>query len=217
MLERELREFNQVPRWSIVRTLRQQFLAEHIFFVTMYANDIGVFIGLEDSDQLALLQMCLWHEADELFTGDITGPAKRGLATDRKAWDAKLAQWTERLFGDISARDGSNTAKRSALVIAIVKLADYLDECCEMGSELQLGNVGVKLIFRDSLERVKNAVRAVVSAAGTYSAMEMGELHETEVPLDGPSAADKLMELCVDACHASHFELSKHTSVFDTL
>lgn len=217
MLEREIREFNQVPRWSIVRTLRQQFLAEHIFFVTMYANDVGVFIGLEDADQLALLQMCLWHEADELFTGDITGPAKRGLVRDREAWDTKLAQWSGKLFKDLETRDGSNTAQRRALVEAIVKLADYLDECCEMGNELQLGNVTVKSIFRDSLERVRAAVRVVVSVASNYSAMELGELHEDEVPFNGASAADKLMELCVNACHASHFELSRHTSVFDTL
>jgi 5'-deoxynucleotidase YfbR-like HD superfamily hydrolase len=218
VLEREIREMAFVPRWSIVRTNRQQFLAEHTFFVAMYANDLAVWLDIEPFYMGALLQMALWHDMEEVFSGDIPGPCKRGglNSAARMQWDERLRGWLWRLFPRLDERDGSNhfplSRERYEQFSAIIKLADYIDECCEMGTEIQMGNSNVELVFRDSLSRVKNAVREVVRLSP-----HVGELHEDEVPFDGQSKADELMQLCLVACFSSKDGVSRNTSVFDTL
>lgn len=207
MLERELREMGHIPRWCIVRTIRQQYLAEHTAMVALYANDIAVYLGLFPSEIGTLLQMALWHDfKEEIISGDITGPCKRaGMdAPARKAWDGYLHHRSSQIFEDMDRRDGSaNThfEERVELLKAILKLADMLDECCEMGVEMSLGNRNVSRIFADSLQRVKAATERVAVCMGW--------------PPVGPDIG-RFRGKVVDACLRSRDGESRNTH-FDSL
>lgn len=142
MFEREIRDASFVKRWSIVRTIRDQSIAEHQYFVTMYANDIASALDLPQMLHLALLQQCLWHDLkDEIFTGDIPGPAKRALCPDKDSFKEKCRGWTHKVFGILGHRDGTGLkSTEQNVVTAILKAADELDAACEMATEVQLGN-----------------------------------------------------------------------------
>lgn len=202
VLEREIREMAFIPRWSIVRTNRQQFLAEHTFFVTMYANDIGVWLGLDAAHQAALLQMALWHDMEEIFSGDLPGPCKRaGMGEGRAVWDAKLSSWLHKVFGRLYDRCAANREGVDLGALeAIVKVADYIDECSEMGTEIQMGNRTVDRVFHDSFQRVKAALEKLRE----HYPMEQRHWYPLESTV-------------IESCLRSRDGESRSTRIFETL
>lgn len=147
MFERELIDGLFVQRWSIVRTLMPQSIAEHTYLVCHYANDIAVYLGLPAPVHLCILQYGLWHDQkDEIFTGDLPGPNKRGLLNAigpeaKELWDAKLNEWAHRTFANLEARMGGKLAPYDAATVKMVlKLADWLEASVRMATENQMGN-----------------------------------------------------------------------------
>lgn len=65
-----------IKRWTIVSTIQEQSLAEHLFNVTMIARDIAVEAGMDDTN---IVKYALDHDLDEIMTGDIPSPAKERL------------------------------------------------------------------------------------------------------------------------------------------
>ncbi len=77
-----------VKRWTIVRTIRDQSLAEHTFNVTMIARAIAKEMGIDDTK---IIKYALDHDLDEILTGDIPTPAKARLKINT-AYDGKSFQ-----------------------------------------------------------------------------------------------------------------------------
>ncbi len=94
-----------IKRWTIVSTIHEQSLAEHLFNVTMIARNICVEAGMDDTN---VIKYGLDHDLDEIETGDIPSPAKNRMEITTiyrgKSW--KLCSPVER---------------------AIVKAADLID------------------------------------------------------------------------------------------
>ena len=65
-----------VKRWTIVRTIRDQSLAEHTFNVVMISRAIAANLGIDDTK---IIKYALDHDLDEILTGDIPTPAKDRL------------------------------------------------------------------------------------------------------------------------------------------
>lgn len=148
MFEREYKDMEFVPRWSIVRKIRTQFLSSHSYLVAIYTNDLCIFFGVNPSTHLCALQYALWHDVDEIFSGDMAGPAKRRLVTDKKGWKDGLHQLMASVFGPFyKTRSGETaTAHPADTTVAqlIVKTADWLEAAMEMAAEYQLGNRNVE-------------------------------------------------------------------------
>lgn len=147
MFERELIDGLFVQRWSIVRTLMPQSIAEHTYLVCHYANDIAVYLGLPAPVHLCILQYGLWHDQkDEIFTGDLPGPNKRGLLNAigedaKEAWDLKLSEWADRTFANLEARMGGRLPPRDAVTVKrVLKVADWMESATRMATETQMGN-----------------------------------------------------------------------------
>jgi 5'-deoxynucleotidase YfbR-like HD superfamily hydrolase len=152
MFEREIRDLSFVKRWGIVRTLRDQSVAEHTYFVTMYANDIATYLNISPETHLALMQQILWHDMEEIYTGDIPGPAKHALS-DRGRFSAKVADWMHKTFGQHKHRNGSGLPPTTQNIVhCIIKIADYLDAACEMATEVQMGNANCKDLVKQNLD-----------------------------------------------------------------
>ena len=74
-----------VKRWTIVRTIRDQSLAEHTFNVVMIARAICKELAVDDTK---VIKYALDHDLDEILTGDIPTPAKERLSINT-AYDGK--------------------------------------------------------------------------------------------------------------------------------
>ena len=68
-----------INRWGLMRNTRQESLSEHSLDVAMIAHALGVirnkrFSGRVDTDRLAVL--AIFHDANEIITGDLPTPVK---------------------------------------------------------------------------------------------------------------------------------------------
>lgn len=117
-----------VKRWGIVRTLREQNIAEHSFMVAMIAEEligrIGFPIdeggGLSGARAGELLRWALWHDLAEVFTGDTPTPTK--LKLRERAGDA-----LQQIEDEIAPEVAEVRKQTNQLIIDVVKVADYLE------------------------------------------------------------------------------------------
>jgi 5'-deoxynucleotidase len=142
MFERELRDLQYIPRWQITRNVRTQTLAEHSYYVALYASDICAYLSLPEDVTLAAIKGALWHDVPELITGDLVGPHKNKMV-DPKKMDNFVTRGMDIIFGSVGHRDGRYEAvleNGKAVARHIVKCADLLDAAHYLIEEVSLGN-----------------------------------------------------------------------------
>jgi len=144
------RDMAYVPRWAILRRTRQQFLAEHSYFVSVYAMQLAKLIHW-DGDTGELLSYALIHDIDETVTGDIPGPIKRAAFNKNVAEKAMAPVMNDR-FGEDIMKDIFFVPMD---IKAIVSVADSIEEICFLMEESLMGNKEwTKPVLRESTERL---------------------------------------------------------------
>ena len=142
------RDLSHVPRWGILRSIRKQSVAEHSYYVALYAEQLATVIQW-DGDIAALLQYALLHDIDETVTGDIPGPVKRAAFDKAKMWD-KIRDTMARRFGTINVFRLNNPLPE---IKAIVAVADSIDEISYLIEETVLGNKWVRVVLVEAIRR----------------------------------------------------------------
>lgn len=146
----ETRDMATVPRWCIIRTIRQQNLAEHSYFVTLALYDLMEHIAEKAPSfypapiaRAELLKLAMLHDYSETITGDITGPVKSQILDPEKT--------AAFIFEQENARLGfSPTASIAALPPEqkfMLKIADWLESALFLRDEIKLGNHGVTRLY----------------------------------------------------------------------
>jgi 5'-deoxynucleotidase len=125
---KDISRTGHVTRWHMVRTNRDQTLAEHLYLVTMYAQEIAdrVLKNYTDEDKLNLVLWCLEHDTPEILTGDIPTPAKRRLQESLKDGEVDRLEELENSIASENYRNAKENVKGTRLEI-ITKLADLID------------------------------------------------------------------------------------------
>lgn len=154
--ERELRDLALVPRWSIARVIRRQSVAEHTFYVAMYADQIAHMLDWYNARGHEVPQICgwllisaLWHDVEESFTGDIPGPFKKMIRDEE--YFRILRREKIRRFGAESADIGPDGSRAGQELQQILDMANTLDELFYLYGEKQMGNKANNAII-DSVE-----------------------------------------------------------------
>jgi 5'-deoxynucleotidase YfbR-like HD superfamily hydrolase len=146
MFQRELRDMSFVPRWTIVRTIKGQNVAEHSYYVAVYAMQIGDHLGLDEESMCLLLRAALLHDVEETFTGDIPGPVKRQMG-DMSVFNKWRDNMLVRRFGPHAL------AAVDAQLKSIIKLANLVDEIAFLCTEIALGNRSVPTMAMENCRR----------------------------------------------------------------
>lgn len=68
-----------VTRWQIVRTIRTQTLAEHLYLVWAITREFARAAGLSEEDCRLAEEWALQHDVPEVKTGDLATPVKRAM------------------------------------------------------------------------------------------------------------------------------------------
>ena len=129
MTPRDLMRAQYVNRWQIVPTSRPQNVAQHSGAVAMLAMDLwcrrtGGQPGeaATDVELGRIAVMALWHDAPEVFTGDINTPTKIYLGVKEKLEDLEDSAgyaYTEAVSA--GGREGMDS------IALCVKIADFLE------------------------------------------------------------------------------------------
>ena len=158
MFERELRQLSFVPRWVITRNLRTQSVAEHSFYVAVYAEQLAIWLGYE-GDWQALIHAALWHDAEECFTGDIPGPTKRSIIDSDRC--------EKFIMKGLKERFGNQVFNITEEQRVILKIANLLDEVFYQAGEEEMGNLTAAQSKNLSIKRLKAAVESLPLTAFT--------------------------------------------------
>lgn len=154
LLKQKLR-LQQVKRWPICVTGKDQSVAEHSYNVALIARCLAMAVG-DMATLTAVTEYALIHDADEWWTGDIPSPFKRELR-------AKCPPVQPHLDGDLKVPD---------LIRGIVKLADCLEAIHYIrefgGSRIATGEIfeDIHLNFDRNLEKFDRVLpEAVINLA----------------------------------------------------
>ena len=144
-----------IERWSLMRNTTKENVAEHSYHVALLAHmlcEIGNRIFGKKLSADRAVTLALFHDATEVFTGDIPTPVKhhnpRMLASFREI--EKMA--AERLHGMLPSElkpayarllgkaDGGEESGEELELRALVKAADLLDAYLKCFAEVSSGN-----------------------------------------------------------------------------
>ena len=155
-----------ITRWSLMRNNAAENVQEHSHMVAVIAHALAVIrrdvLGL-DADPGAAAAAALYHDASEIFTGDLPTPIKYYDADIMSAYKRVEASASVKLLSALpdelrpayerllSPEPGNGTASTAALVKAADKLAAYV-KCLE---ELKTGNLEFRSAAKQSLEKLR--------------------------------------------------------------
>ncbi|WMT39540.1 5'-deoxynucleotidase [Paenibacillus sp. D2_2] len=143
-----------IKRWSLMRSTTEENVAEHSFHVALLAHllcEIGnkLFQGQLNAERAATL--ALFHDATEVFTGDIPTPVKHHnpklLGNFREmesiAGERLLSMVPPELRSSYQTMlfpNGKDTSPSDVTLLKYVKAADSLDAYLKCSWELSCGN-----------------------------------------------------------------------------
>lgn len=168
------RDMNVVPRWGILRLTRQQNVAEHSYFVTLYTVAICDLLNLGEATRDLAVRHALTHDLPETMSGDIPAPWKKLAGGDGE---------TPALSGILSQRFGAD-AHVVGIVPAVVAVADLYEAAMFLAGEEAVGNQSVKEVLHHLCDRLHKACMDLddhldrLAEKGIYSRAEVeGESH----------------------------------------
>lgn len=126
-----LRRLSDVPRWTVVPTIRPQNVAEHSFHVASLALWLGPRHAAVAQGSISMgdvLTAALCHDEFESVSGDIPSPVKKLVCTLP-------------LEEKISAFSATGEIKR------IIKICDLLEALVFLKEETHMGNCRIDEIF----------------------------------------------------------------------
>lgn len=159
----EIRTLSFVPRWNIVAKAVGQNVAEHSFYVALYAFMTAKIINWPGSRAYLMLDALL-HDNDESITSDITGTMKDAILDEEKAADLLFEKTHERMGGLIDAfYDLQDECQSGEVEEAqrIVKFADKFEGVLFLIMQKRLGNMCVGPALEGNLKTVEAAWRAL--------------------------------------------------------
>lgn len=151
-----------IPRWSVIWTQNKDTLASHSYFVAMYALIIADLFEWE-GNRAELLEYALLHDIDEIVTGDIVSPVKKGIV-DNVAAQVYICEKLAKVAPSLATRLGKFTPGDG--VTEIVKAADALDAVLFVVMEEAMGNTVMAARFQSAFERLEKAWGAMAAYTG---------------------------------------------------
>jgi 5'-deoxynucleotidase YfbR-like HD superfamily hydrolase len=157
MFDRELRDLRHVTRWSVLRRNKDQSVAEHMYFVAIYAIEVAEFIRW-GGDRYSLLRSAISHDIPEVWTGDTPGPSKH-MAFNPEALHSLENQGMEQVFPIHAPYHRANG--EIALLLAV---ADRLEAVMYLADELSSGNRSIGTVDNDRTPLGSNYARLRLAA-----------------------------------------------------
>lgn len=161
---------SDVIRYSWTKVLNKENLAEHTYYVSIIADGIAEDLEKQfkiDIDRYKVLKYALYHDIEEIFTGDIVSPVKYKSESLRKQFEEVgnmilEEQLTSHFKNNahisemiLTTHQNYESWKNDKIENKIVKLADILQAIGYTISEKNLGNIYLTPITHNLLAILK--------------------------------------------------------------
>jgi len=151
-----------INRWSLMRNSSVENIQEHSHMVAVIAHALAVirrdiFGGASDPEQVATA--ALFHDASEIFTGDMPTPIKYFNPDIVTAYKHIESLASEKLLCSLpgalrTAYEPLLTDAKSADTMALIKAADKLAAYIKCREELTAGNLEFRLAAEQTQEKL---------------------------------------------------------------
>lgn len=151
-----------ISRWGLMRNTDPENVQEHSHMVAVLAHALAVirrdkFGGAIDPGHVAAV--ALYHDAPEIFTGDLPTPVKYANPAIQTAYKAVEAQAAARLTAmlppELQPAYAALLGEPDPAVQALVKAADKLSAHIKCVEELKAGNAEFKQAAEQTLEALR--------------------------------------------------------------
>lgn len=148
-----------IGRWGLMRNTFQENIQEHSHMVAVLAHALTVirrdqFGGTADPGHVAAV--ALYHDAPEIFTGDLPTPVKYANPAIRDAYRAVEQGASDRLLamlpGELRPAFSPLLSESDPEVLTLVKAADKLSAYIKCLEELKAGNLEFQSAAQQTLE-----------------------------------------------------------------
>ncbi len=161
-----------IDRWSLMRNTRKENVAEHTYITAMVAHALCViknefYGGKLNADYAATL--ALYHEAAEVFTGDLPTPVKYHSDEIRSAYKSIEHKAEKKLLDFLPEKlrkyyASAVSQDKASPEYAYVKYADKIAALIKCKEELAAGNAE----FKAAEASAENALRKLKVDAVDY-------------------------------------------------
>lgn len=156
----ELRTASVVQRWSIVRTLTEDSVSNHSFYVAFYALQIARLINWPGPYQ-DLMFAALLHDVEEVIISDIISPVKKAIV-DQGAMSNFLSEQMKLRLPLIETQlDAIYQSIWADSIENIVKVADKVDAVIFLVIEQRMGNAVIAPLYDDAQQHLRAAWEAL--------------------------------------------------------
>ena len=151
-----------IARWGLMRNTFQENIQEHSHMVAVLAHALAVirrdkFGGTVDPGRVAAV--ALYHDAPEIFTGDLPTPVKYANPAIQTAYKAVEADAAQRLVAmlpqEMRPAFAALLEESDPEVLVLVKAADKLSAHIKCVEELKAGNAEFKQAAEQTLEALR--------------------------------------------------------------
>ncbi|MBR2028773.1 MAG: 5'-deoxynucleotidase [Oscillospiraceae bacterium] len=154
-----------IPRWSLMRQSRPEYLAEHTTEVMQIAHTLAAVAKEKfgaDVEEKNIVICSLYHDISEILTGDMPTPVKYNDDVLKKAYKDMEAKATDKMVETI------DPAVRKYIVPfvkanmlnereqKILKAADKFSALIKCMEELQCGNSEFKLAYESTKKSLED-------------------------------------------------------------
>lgn len=152
-----------IGRWGLMRNTFQENIQEHSHMVAVLAHALTVirrdqFGGTADPGHVAAV--ALYHDAPEIFTGDLPTPVKYANPAIRDAYRAVEQGASDRLLamlpGELRPAFSPLLSESDPEVLTLVKAADKLSAYIKCLEELKAGNLEFQSAAQQTLEALNS-------------------------------------------------------------
>ncbi len=159
-----------ILRWSLMRNVNRENIAEHSYHVAVLAHSLAVIardvFGKDINPERAAV-CALYHDLPEILTGDLPTPIKYYNADIKKAYKSIERDCSERLLEGLcpEMRGGISEAvlEEDGEILRIVRAADKLDAYIKCKEELLCGNGEFKSAEAQTLKALSDMESPEVS------------------------------------------------------
>ena len=154
-----------IPRWSIMRQSRQEYMAEHTTEVMQIAHTLAAVAKEKfgaDVDEKNIVLCGLYHDISEILTGDMPTPVKYNDVVLKRAYKDMEAKATDKMIETVDPQLKNHIAPfvkgdiLSDREKKILKAADKLSALIKCMEETQCGNSEFKLAFESTEKSLRD-------------------------------------------------------------
>ena len=150
MFDHRVRMMSFVERWNIAPRSYRQSVAEHSYYVILYASTLCYRLNIQDNERLQIMEAAMSHDMAEIRTGDLPGPAKRAVV-DRD----KLLAYEHSFLLELGCTPHNLTEKGWQ----IIKAADTIDAYYWCAVECAQGNMMMRYEKDVAYDRMRIALQ----------------------------------------------------------